>query len=152
MPETGHHLCCAANSASLQGYLAHKKPPLPLRPPCEPRHGPAVGSYGVVVSDKRGTPVIPPPPHLRQTQDAISGTAAVPEITSLSDSHPLAHLHGQACLTHSLSHTHSHTRTHTQTHTHTPQLRQTQTPKTINSKGLEAAFKASPNRFGFLVD
>ena len=41
----------------LQGYLADKKPPPPLGPPQEPRHGPTVGSYGVAVSYKRGTPV-----------------------------------------------------------------------------------------------
>ena len=41
----------------VQGYLAHKKPPFPLGPPYEPRHGPTVGSYGVAVSYERGTPV-----------------------------------------------------------------------------------------------
>ena len=43
----------------LQGYLAHKKPPTPLTPPEEPRHGPAVGSCGVAVSFGRGTPTPP---------------------------------------------------------------------------------------------
>ena len=43
--------------AELQGYLAHKKLPTPLGLPQGPRHGPTVGSYGVAVSYKRGTPV-----------------------------------------------------------------------------------------------
>ena len=43
--------------ARVQGYLAHKKPPPPLGPPKQPRHGPTVGSYGVGVSYERGTPV-----------------------------------------------------------------------------------------------
>ena len=34
----------------VQGYLAHKKLPPPLGPPYQSRHGPTVGSYGVVVS------------------------------------------------------------------------------------------------------
>ena len=42
---------------ALQRYLAHKKPPLSLGTPQEPRHGPTEGSYGVAVSYKRGTPV-----------------------------------------------------------------------------------------------
>ena len=42
---------------AVQGYLAHKKPPSPLGPPYEPKHGPTVGSYGVAVSYERGTPV-----------------------------------------------------------------------------------------------
>ena len=49
----------------LQGYLAHEKPPPPLRlppplgSPQAPRHGRTVGSYGVAVSYKQGTPVDP---------------------------------------------------------------------------------------------
>ena len=39
----------------LQGYLAHKKPPPPLKTAKEPRRGPTAGTYGVVVSG--GTPV-----------------------------------------------------------------------------------------------
>ena len=31
----------------VQGYLAHKKTPLPLGLPWDPRRSPAVGSYGV---------------------------------------------------------------------------------------------------------
>ena len=42
---------------ALQGYLAHKKPPPPLGPPWETRHGPTVGSNGVAFSYQRGTPV-----------------------------------------------------------------------------------------------
>jgi hypothetical protein len=41
----------------LRGCLAHKKPPPLLGPPEEPRHGPTVGSYGVVDPYERGTPV-----------------------------------------------------------------------------------------------
>ena len=41
----------------LRGYLTYKKTHPPLGPPYEPRHGPSVGSYGVAVSYKRGTPV-----------------------------------------------------------------------------------------------
>ena len=41
---------------TIQGYLAHKKAPPSLGPPWKPRHGPSVGSYGVVVSYERGTP------------------------------------------------------------------------------------------------
>ena len=41
----------------LQGYLAHKTQPPPLGPPYEPGHDPTVGSYGVAVSHKQGTPV-----------------------------------------------------------------------------------------------
>ena len=33
-------------SKSLQGYLAHQKPPPPLGSPLGPRHRPTVGSYG----------------------------------------------------------------------------------------------------------
>ena len=44
----------------LHGFFAHKKPPHPLGPQWEPRHGPTVGSYGVAVSYKRGTPVALP--------------------------------------------------------------------------------------------
>jgi hypothetical protein len=36
--------------------LIRNRPP-PLGPPYEPRHGPTVGSHGVALSDKRGTPV-----------------------------------------------------------------------------------------------
>ena len=36
----------------LQGYIAHKKPPPPLGPPTEIRHGPTVGSFGVAVSSE----------------------------------------------------------------------------------------------------
>ena len=41
----------------VQGYLAHKKPLPRLGPPNEPRHVPTVGSYGMAISHKRGTPV-----------------------------------------------------------------------------------------------
>ena len=46
----------ALQSRVVQGYLAHKTPPTPLAPPQDPMHRPTVGSYGVAVSYKRGTP------------------------------------------------------------------------------------------------
>ena len=46
-----------ADADNVQGYLAHKKPLPRLGPPLVPRHGPPVGSYGMAVSYKRGTPV-----------------------------------------------------------------------------------------------
>ena len=42
----------------VQEYLAHKKPPPPLCPPCDPRHRPTVGSYRGWGSYERGTPVL----------------------------------------------------------------------------------------------
>jgi hypothetical protein len=46
-------------SASLpvQGFLAHKKTPMPLGPPYDPKHGPTAGSSGGAFSCKGGTPV-----------------------------------------------------------------------------------------------
>ena len=41
----------------IQGYLAHKKQPPPLRPPLDLTTRPTVGSYGGAVSYERGTPV-----------------------------------------------------------------------------------------------
>ena len=40
-----------------QGYLAHEKMSNPLGIPKSPGHSPTVGSYGVAVSYKQGTPV-----------------------------------------------------------------------------------------------
>jgi hypothetical protein len=42
----------------LQGYLAHKKTPIPLGLPQNPRHRPTVGSWGEVVFYERGAPVV----------------------------------------------------------------------------------------------
>ena len=48
-------VCCVRDSApvcwrghpyNIQGYLAHKKTPTPLGHPQDPRHTPAVGSWG----------------------------------------------------------------------------------------------------------
>ena len=44
-------------SVHLQGYLAHKKTPTPLRTPWDTRHRPTVGSSGGAFSYERGTPV-----------------------------------------------------------------------------------------------
>ena len=44
-------------SRGVQGYLAHKKQPPPLRPPKGHRYFPTVGSWGNTVSYDRGTPV-----------------------------------------------------------------------------------------------
>ena len=41
---------------TVQEYLAHKKQSFHLGPRYGPRHSPTVGSYGVAVSYKRGTP------------------------------------------------------------------------------------------------
>ena len=41
--------------------LAPSKRPTPLGPPWEPGHGPTVGSYGVAVSYRRGSPEGAPP-------------------------------------------------------------------------------------------
>jgi len=43
----------------VQEYFAHKKCPLPLGPPYDPRYSPTVGSYGGSVSYEQGTPVGP---------------------------------------------------------------------------------------------
>ena len=42
---------------TVQGYLAHKKPPNPPGPPEDPRHRPKVGPRGGGGSYGRGTPV-----------------------------------------------------------------------------------------------
>jgi len=42
---------------SCRGTSPMRNRPPPLGPPYEPRYGPTVGSYGVAVSYKRGTPV-----------------------------------------------------------------------------------------------
>ena len=41
----------------IQGYLAHTKTPIPLRPPCDPRHRPTADSKGGAFPYERGTPV-----------------------------------------------------------------------------------------------
>ena len=48
-----------AERNALRGYLAHKKTPKPLGPPCDPRHGPTVLSWEGALSYERGTPVRP---------------------------------------------------------------------------------------------
>ena len=50
---------CGVGDPHLQGYLARMKPPIPLGPSSEPRHGPTVGSCGVAVSYEQGTPLDP---------------------------------------------------------------------------------------------
>ena len=46
------------NEASVQGYLARKKPSPPLATLQELMHGPTVRSYGIAVPHKRGTPAL----------------------------------------------------------------------------------------------
>ena len=55
-----HPRAPAAPAADVQGYLTVKKPPTPLGPPEEPRHGPTVGAYGVAFFYQRGTPALHP--------------------------------------------------------------------------------------------
>jgi len=57
---------------SVQGYLAHKKPPLPLGPPYGPRRGPTVGCKGGAVAYERGNPVVRVPT-LEATQGQVDG-------------------------------------------------------------------------------
>ena len=45
---------------AVQGYLAHRKEPLPLGPPYDSGYSPTAGSQEGVVSYERGTPVIRP--------------------------------------------------------------------------------------------
>ena len=59
---------------SLQGYLAHKKPPPPLGPPYGRRHRATVRSYGESVSYERGTPV-ERTRHIQDSQGQILGLA-----------------------------------------------------------------------------
>ena len=60
------------------GHLAHKKPPCPLRPPWEPRHGPTVGSSGVAVSHARDTPAGPAFTQPSRTEGLESSRQASP--------------------------------------------------------------------------
>ena len=41
-----------------RGTMLISNCPPPVGPPQEPRHGPTVGSYGLAISDVRGTPVL----------------------------------------------------------------------------------------------
>ena len=49
---------CVPRPPHYRGTSLIRNRPPPLEPPMEPRHGPIVGSYGVAVSYKRGTPVL----------------------------------------------------------------------------------------------
>ena len=43
--------------STIQGQLDHRKPPSPLGPQQEPKHGPTVGSWDGAASDELGNPV-----------------------------------------------------------------------------------------------